>query len=286
MSETLPATAPDPAGELAVPEPMGAPEGLEDFDQNDLVMPMLRIKHDDGVIEDNLSGQTYEKMSVIMLGLIKQRVLWDAEVKEDSHPLCKSYDFTVGHPDVKEFPWKESGFTRIEDENATLPCADCQLKEWGSHPQREAPWCSEQHTFALLMPVGDDGWSPALFTVQRSAIKASKTYLTSFARAKKPLYTVTTNLSLEVRKRGTVTFAVPRFVQGEATDQADWPDYASQYRFIREFVQTPRSRDEEGEPSEGAPPAGSAAAPAAAASTAAPAASGGSAPVDDDDLPF
>jgi hypothetical protein len=229
------------------------PEGLEDYNPTtDSAMPMLRIKHDTGQFIDGLSGEAINKsgedIEVILLGLIKQRVLWDAEVKDDAKPLCKSYNFTEGHPDVDTFPVKASGFDRdLIESGATLPCESCKLKEWGSHPNRDTPWCSEQHTFALLVPVGHDedgevaGWAPALLTVQRSAIKPSKQYLTAFAKSKQPLYTVRTKIGLDQRRRGTVDFAVPKFVRHTATDEADWPDYATAYRAIREFVHRVRS---------------------------------------------
>lgn len=222
-------------------------EGLEDFDSNlDAQMPILRIKHDSGQFVDALSGETInesgEAVEVILLGLMKQRILWASELSDDAKPLCKSYNFTEGVPDEDNFPKKASGFTSDDVDGGMLPCVDCKLKEWGSHPQRDTPWCSEQHTFALLVKTGD-GWSPALLTVQRSAIKPSKQYLTSFARSGTPLYTVVTSISLDQRRKGTVDFSVPKFVRGAETDSDDWPAYAATYRGIREFVRTPQSRN-------------------------------------------
>lgn len=238
---------PASGGALATVDP-DAVEGLEDFDNaTDAQMPMLKIKHDSGQFVDALSDETLNEpgqpLEVILLGLIKQRVLWAAEVSDDAKPLCKSYNFTEGVPDEATFPVKSTQFSR-DDLEGKLPCEKCPLKEWGSHPKNDTPWCTEQHTFALLVKSGD-GWSPALLTVQRSAIKPSKQYLTSFARAKDPLYTVVTSISLDQRRRGTVDFSVPKFSRGEATDEALWPSYAQTYRGIREFVQTPRTRDDE-----------------------------------------
>jgi hypothetical protein len=241
---TAPATVPAQPKSAVEPYTGPAPEGLEDVEQSDLVMPTLRIDHKNGVFVDALSGKTFESVDVVALGLIKQRVLWDAEVEEGSNgPLCRSYNFTVGIPDEKSFPWKASGFNPTTDGD-TLPCERCLLKNWGSHPKRDAPWCSEQHTFAIIQNLGEGIMAPALLTVQRSAIKPSRTYLTSFMRNRKALFTVWTHIDLEHRSRGTVDFAVPKFVQGDPTDEADWPFYAQQYKTIREIVQTPRSRDD------------------------------------------
>ena len=84
--------------------PLGVPEGLESIDASDLSMPIIKMVHDQGVWEDSLSGEQFEEMDVILLGLIKQRVLWPAEMAEEADaPLCRSYNFTQGHPSDK-FP--------------------------------------------------------------------------------------------------------------------------------------------------------------------------------------
>ena len=192
--------------DLAVPEDDMI--GLEDFDtQTDAVMPTIKIAHKEAVFEDALSGEKYESLDCILLGLIKQRILWPPKVEETkSQPLCKSYNYTVGRPpDIEKFPWKAAGFEKIDnDPEVELPCENCKLKDWGSHPKRDTPWCSEQHTFALLQPI-EDGWAPALLTVQRSAIKPSRTYMTAFVRSKTALFTVRTLIKLDARKRGTVS---------------------------------------------------------------------------------
>lgn len=302
MSEIEPVT---PGNLPALPEE-DMSIGLEDFDQSDQIMPTLRINHEEGVWEDGLSGEKFAVLDIIALGLIKQRVLWEPEVEENSKgPLCRSYDFTNGHPDISRFPWSAApnfAVPAVGVEHTVLPCEECPLKEWGSHPKRDTPWCSEQHTFAVLQRVGEDSLAPALLTVQRSAIKPSKTYLTSFARSKTALFTVWTRIELDHRKRGTVNFAVPKFVKGQATPQEEWPYYAQTYRDVREFVQTPRFSDAEdeiettppGAPATAAPVATTApapaptAAPAPAAPVAAPVAPAPApaATDDDEELPF
>lgn len=277
---TVPATT---GGGVALPEE-DAFTGLEDFDTTDMVMPRLGIDHKEAKFVDNLSGQRFDDLTVILLGLVKQRILWDADVDEGDKPLCKSLEFHNGHPDDKRFPWKQSGFDRTsipvnENEGIVLPCASCPLKDWGTHPNGKTPWCSEQHTFPLLMQVGD-GFAPALFTVQRTGIKPSKTYLTSFARSKTPTYTVFTKLSLRPEKKGTVFYAVPVFVQADGTPQEDWPVYAQHYRQIREFITTPRRLDDDEAAAGSAGTATGAESPAPAPAAPAPP------PPEDDDLPW
>lgn len=247
MSDT---TAVEPAKDnlpaSANPDLEGLDTGLEDFETTDMVMPRLSIDHSDAVFVDNLTGERHEKMNVVMLGLIKQRILWDDEVKEGDKPLCKSYNFKEGHPNEATFPWQAAGFDKEDAGDGTLPCEACALKEWGSHPKRDTPWCSEQHTFAVLQDIGENNFAaPAIISFQRSAIKASKSYLTGFARSSTPLFTVVTEISLNAQKRGSVNYAVPGFARVGPTESEAWSEYAHHYRTIREFITTPPPTEEE-----------------------------------------
>lgn len=282
-----------------------AVEGLEDFDMaTDAVMPTLRIDHTEGVFKDGQSGEEFTELNVILLGLVKQRVLWEPEIEEDkSGLLCRSYNFQIGHPNEEKFPYAEAGFTPGD---TPLPCESCKLKEWGTHPKRSAPWCSSQLTFPLLRITDGGNMVPCLFTVQRSALKDAQAYCSAFAGERVPLYTAITNLTLDNRKRGSVKFSVPKFKRTSKTEEASWNDFAQNYRSIREFIQRPRNEDQaeaEGHEDE-APPAPSPAAkpapakkaePAPAAKPAAapkpeaaakPAPTPAAVPEDDDEIPF
>lgn len=255
------------------PDLEGLDTGLEDFETTDMVMPRLSIDHGEAVFVDNLTGERHEKMHVVMLGLIKQRILWDDEVKEGDKPLCKSFDFRNGHPNEATFPWSAAGFDKDDAGDGTLPCDACALKEWGSHPKRDTPWCSEQHTFPLLQDIGDSNFAaPAILSFQRSAIKASKSYLTGFARSKTPLYTVVTEISLNAQKRGSVNYATPSFARVGPTESDAWAEYAQHYRTIREFITTPPPAEDDADT------------PAASAGTSDN--KSAAADTDEDDLPF
>jgi hypothetical protein len=246
------------SGTVAVPSDDPWATGLEDFDvTTDAVMPRLRIIGKDATFEDNLTGERHSKIKVVLLGLVKQRILWDEEVKEGDGPLCRSNNFSEGEPYLKDFPWKASKFERDDYDKGRdggevmLPCANCALKEWGTNPRGGTPWCSEQHTFPLLMLDEHGNTSPAVLTLQRSAIKASKSYVTGFARTRTPLYTAVTEISLNAMRRGSVDYAVPSFVKAGETDREDWSGFADQYRSIREFLTSKRSKaDEQDEASE------------------------------------
>lgn len=237
------------------------PEGLEDFGVADQVIPQLRVNHTEMVFEDSLSGAKYSEVTVVMLGLVKQRVLWPPQLTAEKElPLCRSYDFNTGHPSAPEereqpdgskvyfprFPWAASRFPMPDAgvKSQPLPCASCPLKEWGSHPTKEQPWCSEQHTFALLIPNTEGQLVPMLFQLQRTGLKPSKQYLSSFANAQEPLFTVFTKITLEAKKMGSNTYCTPKFVRDQTSPVDMHPFFSSTYRGIRAFLQTPRGDDE------------------------------------------
>lgn len=289
------------SAEIARPEDVAdVIEGLEDFDPNQGVIPILKVDHDEGIIEDANSGQTWTQLDVIILGFIRQRVLWPAEVSDTKElPLCRAYEGKVGRPPVpSRFPWEAAGFANPgvndDDEDAVagiaLPCESCKLKDWETHPTRKIPWCAEQHTYAVLRPVGEDSFAPALLTFQRSSLKASNTYLSSFQQSKTPLYSCITRIELESKKKGNVNYVTPKFIRGDDTDKDDWPGFSNQYQGIRSFVQTPRVRrsDDASDPTN---PGGSGEAAQPQAQQAQQAAPSGtdsqaSTSTDTDDLPF
>lgn len=246
--------------DLAVPSQSILPEGLEDFDfQSDMVMPQLKIgsgENDAGFLIDSLSGERFDAtttpMRVIILGLVKQRVLWPAEIgAEPEPPLCRSYETTVGFPDAENparFPWKASGFAapQMGEAPPNLSCDGCKLKEWGTDPKGgKAPWCAEQHVYPVLLVNQETGsTSPAILTLQRSSMQASKAYASSFAKSQTPMFMFFTEINLVIQRRGQVVYSVPKLARGAATDPAMYDEFVSQYRRIRAVLQTPRQADD------------------------------------------
>ena len=237
----------DTSTELAVPAGT-AVAGLEDYDpgEDTTSLPRLNIVHADAVFVDSLSGAEYSSLNVILLGLVKQRVLWPAEMGEEgSQPLCKSYNHSQGIPG-EGFPAEASGFDLLVVGDDPLNCDSCKLKDWGAHPTRDTPWCSEQLIMPLLMDPEEDGnWVPAVATFQRSSAKPARQYMSSFVRSKQSLFTTETTLSLSAQKRGTVKYSVAKFVKGEPTPEDAWEEYLSNYLSIAEFLRTPRKPDSE-----------------------------------------
>lgn len=234
--------------------------GLEDASISDIVIPRLRILHKKGMIADNLSSTEYPRLRVILLGLVKQRIMWHEDVEDEDRPQCKSPNFEQGFPNVdedtlkkKRFPWDVSNFSADDfpassgvNGLVTLPCAQCKFKEWGQ--DKKPPLCSEQHTYPLLYDTAQEGeeesWVPALFTVQKTGIKPSRNYLSAFVQSKKPMFTAVTELTFSQHSRGSVEYSVPIFKRIGNTEPELWEEYANTFRTIRDFAkQAPRSKD-------------------------------------------
>lgn len=224
--------------------------GMEDFDVSDIILPTITIEHSKGLFKDSLSGETFTELNCVILGLVKGRVMWDKEVKEDEPPLCQSLNFEEGRPGEK-FPWAASGFqkdiTLPEGAQQVIKCDACPLKEWGTHPTRDTPWCAETHTYVIGLPSADGtSYAPAVITFKSSGITPSRAYLSSFARAKTPTFTCHTKITLNQQKRGSVEYCTPSFTKGEPVDSSYYSDFVAQYRMTRDFLQAPRSAKSEG----------------------------------------
>ena len=236
------------------------PEGLEGVEASDLALPILRINHKTAEWINSLSGEELDEVEAVLLGMMKQRILWPVEVSDDgSPPICQSIDFRVGRP-MEGFPVKVSGFDKktvasaIEqaelgpdgDSDLLLPCKDCGLKDWGSHPSRDVPWCSEVHTYPLFLVHRDEdgaveSFERAVLSVSKTGIKPSKGYVTSFVSRHQPMYTAYTLLTLKAQSRGTVDFAVPNFKKIGETAAEDWPEMSATLRAMQTFLLTPRA---------------------------------------------
>jgi hypothetical protein len=277
--------------------------GLEDVSAADVRMPRLQINHDTAQFKDSSSGELMGDIQVIILGLIKQRIMWDSEVDDGDKPQCKSPDFQVGYPQLrkdiparKQFPWANSNFSPADfppqdDGLIHLPCESCKFSQWGR--DKTKPLCSEQFTLPLyyLSPT-DGGLKPGILSLQRSGIKNAKTYISTFKTAGQPMFTAWTHLSLRPESRGKVVYAVPQFRRGELSDASQWGGWATGYREVRDWLTSaPTLHDEtEDKKTGGARPVPASAKTATALAeddpwSAPPATAAPSAPVDDD-LPF
>ena len=271
--------------------------GMEDVGASDVVIPRLNIVHAEAVFQNNLTKEKFQTLDVIVLGLIKQRIMWDDVVDEGDKPMCKSPDFEHGFPNVnpatpekKRFPWHESNFDPANFPAAqginnlvTLPCDSCVFKEWGA--DKTPPPCTEQHTYSLLYDAAGDNEEPrmvpALLTLQRTGIKPSRAFISGFSQSRSPFFSAYTRISLTAQKRGSVIYSVPTLSKVGVTDAREWQGYSEQAKGIREIIRSaPRAGDDAPvQPSDNTNTAPTPAAPAPAAPPAAPAAAPVAAPV-------
>jgi hypothetical protein len=233
-----------------------ATTGLEDFQTSDAVLPRIKIVQTEGVWQDNLTSTKFEVLRFIVLGLVKQRVLFHHNVEDNDVPMCKSSDFRVGYPNPdapqkKSFPWELSGFKPEDfppdaEGNIKLPCDGCQLKEWGSSPISEAPYCAEQFTLPIyydMDPALGGEFAPAILTLQKSSIKPIRTYLTSFAQANKPPFLAVGRATLRTQQRGQVIYSIPTFTREGESDRNKWMEYSEQFADMKSFLQRPPVRE-------------------------------------------
>ena len=283
--------------------------GLEDIDASDLRMPRINIDHDNGVFVNSLTKEEFPALTVVTLGLVKQRIMWPTKMDDDSKPRCKSPDNSHGFPNMNEngpkknlFPWAQSNFDPsqarpldLEPNNTyphgwssnghpVLPCDTCVFSKWGKDEdgKNTPPPCNEQHTYPLLymQTYTDENtgetetvWIPAILTVQRSAISNSRSYINGFAQARQPFFTQYTGLTLRMESRGGNEYAVPEFKKMGPSDRNQWGEYANQLRSVREYLrQAPRRQTDDEEGSTPAAPSNENTAPAAAQPAAPPAA--------------
>lgn len=244
--------------------------GFEDIGAGDMTMPRLTINHKESTFKNGLSNEEFPVLRCVLLGVIKQRVMWDEKVDDGDKPMCKSPNHSHGFPNLnpdvvekKRFPWEKSNFEPSQAQPVdldpsgnfpdgwssnglpVLPCAACIFKEWDKGDWHQ-PLCSEQHTYPLMYQTEDGGLMPALVTFQRTGIKPSKTYINAFVQSNTPMFTQWTEIKLTQFSRGTVDYCVPSFKKAGETDRDMWGEFAQQYRGVRNFVrQAPRNADEE-----------------------------------------
>lgn len=232
--------------------------GLEDVTSSDIAVPRLKIDHPRGMFVEKNSGLEQSTLKTIFLGVVKQRSMWDSNVEDNDVPQCRSTDNERGVPNVSplasprlQFPWARSNFNPadfpadIETGHVLLPCESCAFKEWGTGDNGKSvpPPCAEQRTFPLLyQPDGTEDWLPGILTLQKSSLPNAGKFISGFATRRVPMFEQITLISLDVLKRGSVYYSVPKFKPAGQTDREYWPTYRDQMIGMRDFLRAlPRS---------------------------------------------
>lgn len=267
-----------PAEQASVPATMD-PDlmvGMEDLDESDIVMPTIKIDHKEAKFKDELTGQLTDSLDVVTLGLVKQRIMWHPDPSDDP-PLCQSLNFKDGRPGEK-FPYEG---TPHDEDAEVVDCSVCPYKEWGSHPKRDVPYCSEQYTFVLGLPNAEGNkFQPAIISFRSSAVKAVQAYLSGFTREESPSFICRTIMGLTPVTKGSVEYAVPNFKRGDPIEEEHFRAMANTFRNVRSFLHTPRTAQQD-EPMGAAVPSPEQPVPAPAEATA-----GGDPAADPDEMPF
>lgn len=248
--------------------------GLEDVDAADLAIPRIKIDHLTGEFVNSLSNERFKELDCVILGLVKQRVFWRGDIEEGDKPACKSPDNVHGFPNNhpkqpadKAFPWDESNYEpsmllpleiapQVDKQfpdgwssngHGTIACSSCNFAEWskGGGGKNTPPPCSEQHTYPIMYQDDQGTMVTALLTLQKTGIKPSRQYISSFAQSRTAMFTVWTKIKLNENRRGQVVYQVPTLIRQAATERSDWETYANTLRMVRQGLRAaPRQADD------------------------------------------
>lgn len=245
----------------------GLETGIDDLSMDEIPTPRISIDHnpkgfDEGKYTDNQTGMFRDEFVGIVLGFVRQRIMWPANLEESvGMPMCKSNDSTRGMPNVDTsagdgmFPWHESAFNPNEVpvdpeyNRVILPCANCQFKDWtGKGAKRTPPRCSEVFNLVVMFDAyGTGQMMPGFFSAKRSSIQPVKQYLAQFMQRNVPAYSQFAHFSLQHLTRGKNPYSVPVIKSVGPTDQRLWPDFSENYKTLREFSQRIRVVEEGGQ---------------------------------------
>jgi hypothetical protein len=231
--------------------------GLEDFIETGTRYPRLKFVHDEAVFMDDLDEWKTEVLDVILLGVVKQRIMFDKEVRdEDMKPQCKSLDGKTAWPNFAQdgdprdvFPWAESHLDQsqltVVGDKYSLSCDICPFSQWGGKGKgSKPPRCSEAMNVPCLY-YRDGQWVAATINFQRSSMGAAKSYISRFAKGHVPTFSQMTRITLNSNKRGTVTYVTPNFTTTGPTDSAAYGQYAEMFGEVRDYLRTQQDDEEE-----------------------------------------
>ena len=185
--------------------PTSNPGGMEDFNQDDIVIPSLRIVQPtskegiQGKFRDNLTGEEFDELDVAFISSRKGRIMFD---KDDltAGPLCGSDD--------RKIP------SEFFDKPMNEACNGCPQAEWVRDDKtgRNTCECSENYT---LLGLDISTGMPFFFMTKGTALMPTKRFLSGiFLRGKKSglnLWDYVTTLTLKETSNTQGKFYVPIF---------------------------------------------------------------------------
>lgn len=182
------------------------PQGFENFDPTDLVLPRLKITQAiSGCVTEGTAkaGQFFAALTqevmdppieIVLLGMRKRRVMWD---KRGETILCRSMDSK----------WKFDG---------SLKCQDCPNEQWGEN--NEPPKCTFTYDYPILLRATEQ---PMIFSLSSTAMNAARKLNTMAQVAIDPktkkrlaIYERSYITSLKQMEDGSKRWFVPDFKPG------------------------------------------------------------------------
>lgn len=201
------ATKPNGNTALEIPPDYIPVAGIENLSPDDFSIPVVKLVQTNTSIDkaDELAGQwyrtdtgeAYEAIDVLIIGIQKSRILFPTEYSGDGKALCRSDDGIAPRAEFIGLPvyyhaGSETRRTQVAvaehgPMDMTIPatCAECPLSQWGINGEK--PPCRLSDNWASLGGEGD----PMLIRFGGSAAKISAK-LRNLARAAtakhRPLY--------------------------------------------------------------------------------------------------
>ncbi len=227
-------------------------------------VPRVTISHDDGGLEFNDFGLSLnQRQCLIMLGAIRQRIMWAPRELAVGMVLCDSKDFEHGNP-TKDFPWETSNFTKPDDfaDGDHLDCGACMFSHWtkdetarrGSRPAL----CTESVIVPMLIASNPDvkyngaenldiEYKVGAMSFQKSSIKPIADHMRSFRLSSMPAYSMTTTMALNTNLGSGFKYSVPSLAKQSIVNEEKYPLLSTILREVRDVVTKPTpARSSEG----------------------------------------
>lgn len=228
-------TAIEPAGETALStEHAPVPDGFDDFDDDDLILPRYAIVQPTSSYEDgepgkfrnNLDGSHRETIRCVLLTYSKGMVRWSEKQGED--PLCRSSDALVPDRDIDEPPSDQCH--RVAGRKRVPVCEHAKFV--GGQP----PACKKTYNFVGLDLEVDEGEEEKafFFTVHGTGIRPTKAMLTKFFQSRTDLYGMSMTLGLSRTSNAKGTFYVITFSDYEPITPEQHAKFKALYNEMRD----------------------------------------------------
>ena len=196
-------------------------EGLEDIDQDDLMIPRVRVIQPTsqldgppGAFHNNLSGQTKAAIRAALLKVTKSRVFWNTDDLKAA-PLCASDDAKVPQT--------------VHAGKYAQKCDGCELAQWGKDKSGNPvpPQC--RLTYNFLAADLDDDDTPFILSLAGASVKSARQIISVFVLKRKKLFSRPVYICANEVKNDKGRFYVVVITQNGGGGVFDWRPYQEMY---------------------------------------------------------